>query len=97
MIRCVAVRNDVRLDGSGFGTLDPGLPGDHVFRCDQLLFLGKVLLDPKITQWRARTTKEGRPPSAFITGTLIRRRCIASSKWTNLLRLACDRRGNHLP
>jgi hypothetical protein len=35
-------------------------------------FLGKVLLDPKITQLvPARTTKEGQPPSASITGTLI--------------------------
>ena len=69
MIRCVAVRNDVRLDGSGFGALlDPGLPGDHVFRCDQLLFLGKVLLDPKITQLAARTTKEGQAAQRIYYG-----------------------------
>ena len=61
MIRCVAVRNDVRLDGSGFGALlDPGLPGDHVFRCDQLLFFREGVAGSKNYAIGAGANNQGR-------------------------------------
>ena len=61
MIRCVAVRNDVRVDGSGFGALlDPGLPSDHVFRCDQLLFFREGVAGSKNYAIGAGANNQGR-------------------------------------
>ena len=60
LIRCVAVRNDIRIqDGRGV-LLDPGLPASHVFRCDQILFFRTGISGSKNYARGAGSNNQGR-------------------------------------
>ena len=60
LIRCVAVRNDIRIqDGRGV-LLDPGLPASHVFRCDQILFFRTGISGSKNYAQGAGSNNQGR-------------------------------------
>lgn len=55
VVQCVAVRNNV----SG-QLLDPSLPADHIFRCDQIAFIADDLAVSRQTQSMGQFTEPGR-------------------------------------
>jgi prepilin-type N-terminal cleavage/methylation domain-containing protein len=50
LVQCVAVDNDVMAQNGGGQLLDPTLPPDHVFRCDQIVFVTDDLAISRQTQ-----------------------------------------------
>lgn len=50
VVQCVAVRNDIMNSLGGGQLLDPTLPANHIFRCDQIAFVADDLAISRRTQ-----------------------------------------------
>jgi prepilin-type N-terminal cleavage/methylation domain-containing protein len=61
MVQCVAVRNDA----SG-QLLDPTLPADHIFRCDQIAFVADDLTISRQTQSMGQFVENGIDGQGFV-------------------------------
>lgn len=78
LIQCVAVRNDVMEDfGAPGRLLEPTLPADHWFRCDQMFFIAEDLAVSRQTQGMnsyietASGVYGGESPAPQSTGSII--------------------------